>query len=229
MRASCGCGQTDDAGIADTARDELRETAQAGEGGRQPPKQMAARGGRGQTIRGPKSGPRQELLPRGDTTERPGCDCQTDPEFIYSGTGAPAPKDGFRFRFALSIQSKASCDRGTPGHCEYRYTVKAKFQQQQDPQPPPPRPAAPWTDVDPTKRKAFVQQFRVHDDVNEEWNSDRIDQSEAEVVLWRKNAPNTAPTKVTIVVSPSARGGIKTKLEPTIQLCVPTGVGPKCP
>jgi len=117
-----------------------------------------------------------------------------------------------------------TCDPGTPGQCEYRYTVVSVVQQQAL------RRGQPHGQWAPARRRAvFLQSFEVHDTVNQKIQPDRIDQTTLEIALWRPNAPKKERTQVTIVLAPSVRGGTKVTLNEHLELCVPTGPIPRCP
>ena len=162
----------------------------------------------------------------GPTVDRPRCDCTTGPTEILTATGAPEETQTHRFRYVVRVSSSVKCDRSTPNQCEYHYTAETEVQQQALRPPRPPRPG-PWTPF--AGRRVFIQSFKVHDDVNQEIKHDRIDQTSAEIVLWRAKAPKKEKTKVTIVLAPSVRGGTAITLEEEIELCLPKLDNPQCP
>jgi hypothetical protein len=127
-----------------------------------------------------------------------------------------------RFRYSVRVSSTVSCDPGTPGQCEYRYSAECEVQQQ--------RQAGNnrrWERA--ANRNGFLQSFKVHDDVNQTVVPDRIDQTSLEIAFWRPKAPVKETTRVTIVIAPSIRGGIRATLEEDVELCLPKGPVPQCP
>jgi len=162
----------------------------------------------------------------GTTVERPKppkCGCETR-DYIYTQIGSLSPVGGRPLRIHVTIQSVVVCDPATPNHCYYRYIASAEVQRFR-----PRRGKRPATWEFYRQRRAFIQSFTVHDDVNKTERPDRIDKTHLEMGEWFPLAPQKEKTRVTLELAGSIRGGWRTTINRNLVLCVPKLDNPECP
>ena len=155
--------------------------------------------------------------------EPPKCVCETTTN-IYTQIGSLPPVGGRPLRIHVTVQSIVVCDPGTPEHCYYKYIATAEVQRFN-----PRRGGRPATWVTYRQRRAFIESFKVHDDVNKTETPDRIDQSSLTLGEWFPKAPQKEKTRITLKLAGSIRNGWRTEINRNLEVCVPKLDNPQCP
>lgn len=155
--------------------------------------------------------------------KQPKCTCQTTAD-VYTQIGSLRPVSGRPLRIHVNVRSVVVCDPATPDHCYYRYIAAAEVQRFR---PRRGKRPAKWEAY--PNRRAFIQLFTVHDDVNKTERPDRIDQVSLELGEWYPKAPEKEATRITLELAGSIRGGWRTTINRTLVLCVPKLDDPECP
>ena len=196
---------------------------------------MATKKGARQKEQGGVKPPRKPGKRPEETVVRPDppkCDCETTVD-IFTQIGSLRPVRGRPprpLRIRITVQSVVVCDPATPDHCYYRYIAATEVQIFR---PRRRRVPAAWVPHVNRRgrpiRRAFIQKFTVHDDVNKTETPDRIDQTSLELGEWFPQAPQKEKTRVTLELAASIRGGWRTTINRNLELCVPKLDNPKCP